>query len=146
MRRRILVCVGLVLGATVNSWGQDPPPPGFAPAQDGAGQNAPSQDDSSGPGSFFNQYSPPPSEATRPPYEGANLGGRMADPQSRYPAYGVPAGPSFIDADPWPAPRFWLKAEALLWWTKDSPVPVPLVTAGSMGDHSRCDWSAGTPS
>src|SRR4029077_2353109 len=31
----------------------------------------------------------------------------------------------------WPAPRIWLRAEALYWWTKAAPVPVPLVTLGS---------------
>lgn len=31
-------------------------------------------------------------------------------------------------------PRFWIKAEALYWWTKASPVPAPLVTLADPAD------------
>jgi hypothetical protein len=30
--------------------------------------------------------------------------------------------------------RFWLGADYLLWWVKDSPMPVPLVTTGPLPD------------
>jgi len=29
-----------------------------------------------------------------------------------------------------PPPRFWARGEHLLWWVKDAPIPVPLVTTG----------------
>ncbi|MBS0263840.1 MAG: BBP7 family outer membrane beta-barrel protein [Planctomycetes bacterium] len=40
--------------------------------------------------------------------------------------------PQFVTSNVW-VPRVWLKAEALCWWTKDSPLPVPLVTTGTTG-------------
>lgn len=33
--------------------------------------------------------------------------------------------------------RFYLHAESLLWWTKDSPAPVPLVSDGALGAGTR---------
>ncbi len=39
-----------------------------------------------------------------------------------------------LPPDAWPAPRLWIRAEALYWWTKAAPVPVPLVTLGDPGD------------
>lgn len=45
----------------------------------------------------------------------------------------APPHPSILtDGDTFP--RLWLKAEALYWWTSSSPLPVPLVTAGSLAD------------
>lgn len=38
----------------------------------------------------------------------------------------------FADADP-NGTRLWFSAEYLMWWFKDSPVPVPLVTTGTPG-------------
>ncbi len=70
MRSRILVCVGLVLSVGVHAWAQDPPPPGFAPAQDNPGQNASGQDDVSRSSSFFNQFNNPQQNASPQTYDG----------------------------------------------------------------------------
>jgi hypothetical protein len=42
------------------------------------------------------------------------------------------AAPSAAET-PAPAPPFTISAEALLWWLKDSPTPVPLVSDGPIG-------------
>jgi hypothetical protein len=40
--------------------------------------------------------------------------------------------------DPAGNPTFWMGAEGLLWWTKNQPLPVPLITTGpaSQGDNA----------
>jgi hypothetical protein len=45
-----------------------------------------------------------------------------------------PTHPAPIDFKPdtgIPAPRFWARGEYLLWWVKDAPLPVPIVTTGN---------------
>ena len=39
-----------------------------------------------------------------------------------------------IEDDEPPLPRVWFRSEALLWWSKSSPLPVPIVTNGSPDD------------
>ena len=129
MRSRILACVGLVLVGGLNVWAQDPPPPGFAPTE-----NVPGQEDVSHPGSFFSQYAVPKSDSTFTPDDRADHGDSFTDSHAPYRTYAAPASSTLIAADAWPLPRLWLKAEALYWWTKASPVPVPLVTEGSSFD------------
>jgi hypothetical protein len=89
--------------------------------------------DGSSSGSFFSQYSAPPSETGRSTYEGADQSGAFNGPyRPEIPYQSQNTVPIIQDA--WPSPRFWLKAEALYWWTKAAPVPVPLVTLGDPGD------------
>jgi hypothetical protein len=42
--------------------------------------------------------------------------------------------PAFVFDHQAPLPKFWLRSEALLWWSKGSPLSVPVVTAGSSED------------
>jgi hypothetical protein len=49
------------------------------------------------------------------------------------PVYLPPSGPLILPSGP-DTSRFWLRSEYLVWWTKDAPLPVPLVTLGSAGD------------
>lgn len=51
------------------------------------------------------------------------------------PAAGLATPPEVVIQESAPAPpRFYGSAEYLLWWIKDGPLPVPLVTAGSIND------------
>jgi len=138
MQNRIPICVGLLLCAAGKSWAQDPPPPGFAPAEDGPAADDAGPANTPNRGSFFSQYSAPPPDTNRPSYVGGDQGAGNNGAYS-----GVPFRPEVpyqsqntvpIIQDAWPSPRLWLKAEALYWWTKAAPVPVPLVTLGDPGD------------
>lgn len=52
-------------------------------------------------------------------------------PAAVAPAPSAPTLPAYTFASaPEPGPRFWGSAEYLLWWSKESPVPVPLATVG----------------
>jgi len=50
----------------------------------------------------------------------------------------IPNGPAteppLIAENTWVGPRVWGGAELLYWWVKDSPLPVPIVTSGSLHD------------
>ncbi len=132
MRNRILICVGLILSAGINLLAQDPPPPGFAPADDNPVPN--DSGPGAGSGSFFSQYSVPRQDPVHPTYDSANNQGGI--PETPYPAeipYRTQNTVPIIQ-DTWPSPTFWFKAEGLYWWTKSVPVPVPLVTLGDPGD------------
>lgn len=39
-----------------------------------------------------------------------------------------------FDAGPQPDMRLWVDADYLLWWTENAPLPVPIVTTGSLSD------------
>lgn len=80
------------------------PAQGYAPAQYGQGQLP-------GP---YDQYppGPPPNFVPNSP----------------------PASAPVIDENVWTGPRVWGGAELLYWWVKASPVSVPIVTTGSLGD------------
>ena len=134
MRIRFLTCVSVALLGTVAVRAQDPPPPGFAPAQNGSGQDDPGPSNGSGSTSFFSQFATPGSDTSRVPDAGADQGDTNSSTPAPYESYGPPPRPILIPSEAWPAPRLWLKAEALYWWTKASPVPVPLVTQGSAAD------------
>jgi Putative beta barrel porin-7 (BBP7) len=43
--------------------------------------------------------------------------------------------PPLISAAEPPLPRVWFRPEALLWWSKSSPLPAPIVTVGSLNDQ-----------
>lgn len=50
------------------------------------------------------------------------------------PVYVPPPGPLLLPVDGPLESRFWLRSEYLAWWTKDAPLPSPLVTVGSASD------------
>lgn len=143
MRTKTIISVCLILTAVANVDAQDVvPPPGFAPAPDGVSvPPAPHilPDSSSLPVSrqAFDQRN-----------ETASQGDQFFDSQSPYRSYQAPQDPPYFERGAAPYPpypdippvvpvyaysRFWLKADALYWWTKSSPLPVPLVTTGGAG-------------
>ncbi len=137
MRNGILTILAFVLTGTIAASAQDvSPPPGFLPGQDSGSSSGP-------PTPQFPQYQDAQPRQMPAPNQGPNYPG-AADPFQPYPnqpysnqPYQTPAGPMFPAApvlfppDVLPFPRFWFGAEALYWWTKDSPLPAPLVTDGA---------------
>ena len=128
MPTRISTMIVLLVAGAASAFGQDvAPPPGFVP-----GQNAnvvPTTPPAPGilPTQNFNLY------------ENNNPGQRYLPAQGDlYPEAGAPyqppPGPILVGPELMPMPRFWLRAEALYWWTKASPLPVPIVTQGSAAD------------
>ena len=117
---------------------QVPPPPGFVPGGHSSGGSF-EGNFASGAGNYG---SPPNGFDQGPNGYQPNSGGNQFDmpPASGmngYPQYGGP-GPSPYGGYPQPlvpavpavcaAPHVWGSLEALYWWSKSSPVPVPLVT------------------
>jgi hypothetical protein len=150
MGRRFLTTVSLFMAATVNATAQDvTPPPGFLPGappparitgeSSGGSSNGPgflqrfgssaASQQASGQGDDFliqgdREAQPPaPFSSDVPPTSPSYSGGSFIPPESH----------PILSAPPIYAPRFWLKAEALYWWTKSSPLPVPVITTGSTG-------------
>ncbi|HTI52278.1 MAG TPA: BBP7 family outer membrane beta-barrel protein, partial [Planctomycetaceae bacterium] len=143
-RIRSIACLGLLLTAAVPAAAQvAPPPPGFTPADEveapppasgflqnhgllkpprllGRQVDAVSAEDQS----YFNGPPPPL------PYSD----GARETEWSRYDR--PPPQPVVVEQTPvvLDAPRVWLRAEALYWWTKSSPLPASLVTSGSAAD------------
>ncbi len=126
-----VVVLVLILAGAVNVRAQDvAPPPGFIPGQESdsfpresatprflPGQDAYRRADG-GAGQY--DYFPDPEDAYQP--------------QQPFQPYLPPAGPVLFGPDVTPLPRLWFRAEALYWWTKASPIPVPIVTQGNPGD------------
>jgi hypothetical protein len=91
-----------------------------------------------GPPSAGPPYGPPPGG---PPY-GPPPGGPPYGPPPYYPeprsyvppVYVPPSGPLVIPEVSPLETRFWLRSEYIAWWTKDAPLPTPLVTTGSPSD------------
>lgn len=117
---------------------QVPPPPGFVPGGSGPGS---SFDGSYTPGG--GNYGSPPTgfgqggSGFQPNYGGNQFDVPPSNGMNGYPQYGAPAQSPYqgypqplVPAVPAtsPAPHVWGALEALYWWTKASPVPVPLVT------------------
>jgi hypothetical protein len=131
--------VVVLLGSVVATAGRAPaqdvaPPPGFIPGQDAdTSATAPAAprffpgpdayrrtESGSGPGAGPSGYIQDPGD----PYQ----------PQEIFPSYPPVAGPVLFGPDVTALPRIWFRAEALFWWTKSSPVPVPIVTQGNPAD------------
>ncbi len=135
MRFITLTCFGLILAGSLNVSAQNVvPPPGFVP---GGVDDSPATP---------MPLSPPDQRV----YSGTGDGSEVYDGSNsnRYPNHerAYPRNPRRInpitsisppvfvaDAEP-PLPRVWFRPEALLWWSKSSPLPVPIVTAGSVSD------------
>jgi hypothetical protein len=153
-RTKLLMAAGVTLATALNAAGQDVnPPPGFSPAAPRAATPGASQSNGPGSGSGFLQRlggSSAPQDSGQgsdfpafgDPYSDAPAAPQYSSSSpdvSQAPTY---SGGNFIPPDTHPvfqapavyAPRFWLKAEALYWWTKASPLPVPVITQGSLSD------------
>jgi hypothetical protein len=145
-----LTTVGLLWASAFNARGQEfSPPPGFSPGAPTTTGNTPTLDSGTQPG-FLQRFGTTPNndpytvrdedflgteDQPSPKLRPSRRSTPTTRPASSYTDNGyVPPehGPLLIAPEPF-APRIWLRAEALVWWTKDSPLPAPLVTTGSTG-------------
>ena len=122
---------GCILTSSAGSLAQDVvPPPGFIPGQETDSTPGPTS-----PPSFLKNHDSwrrPEANQGQPDYfPDASDAYRPYEPVQ---TYAPPAVPVLFGPDVTPLPRFWLRAEALYWWTKDSPLPVPIVTQGNPAD------------
>ena len=124
-----LLSIGLILaGINIVSAQGVVPPPGFSPGQvDDLPPELPSE-----PRIFSG------SGGDSEIYDGTSSGGypnrKRVSRGERYGGFPKPISPILIEAVEPAMPRVWFLSEALLWWTKSSPMPVPLLTAGSTAD------------
>lgn len=133
-----ITCFNLLLVSVATVSAQNViPPPGFVPGQ---------EDDIP-----ISPISPPPPPVPHEPRVFTGIGDdtdpytnfNSAGPARRYGATGrgsvartfPPLGPPelIVDDGP-PLPIVWFRAEALYWWSKSSPVPVPVLTQGNIND------------
>ena len=127
----LMACVSLVLLVSLPASAQEiVPPPGFSPGQidDAPSSPLPSPHVFSGSGDDSTVFDGSSSDGypTRNrilPRGRARYGKR---PESIHPVLVEEAEPAL--------PRVWFRPEALLWWSKSSPLPVPIVTVGSTAD------------
>lgn len=155
MRIIILITVGLCLiladGVTTSAQNMIPPP-GFVPGQEDDIPPTPPQEprvfpDSTSQWGTNGPISPPLTENPRI-YSGSTdhipLYGSPGGPARRYGArnrtrdvrtFPQPASPELIVSDGPPLPIVWFRAEALAWWSKNSPMPVPVVTLGNPANN-----------
>lgn len=116
---------GCLLFLNLTACGQEPlPPPGFTPTVD----NEPVPGISTEPQIFTG--STEESSVSSYPNRTRNTSGS----QTRYGRFPATTSASLFEATEPPFPRVWFTPEAILWWTKGSPVPLPLVTRGSLDD------------
>jgi hypothetical protein len=81
------------------------------------------------PGALVNPPLPPP------PGPVVNPSPFYPEPRAYVPpVYVPPTGPLLVPGEAPGSSRFWLRSEYLAWWTKDAPLPAPLVTVGSASD------------
>jgi hypothetical protein len=125
-----------MLLANTNAWGQSPiGPPGFTPGQDDSTVTNPApiasprtySGSSDFSNAFSNQYPDSISGATPYPAPPRVDRGRI---------FQQPPEPTLVLDDEPSMPRLWFRAEALYWWSKSSPLPIPVVTTGSMSDST----------
>lgn len=122
MRISFCICICLILALSAQGAAQDfVPPPGFSPGQDEDLTPAPAPRSRTGPATDYPPQLPP-------------ARGSWFPDSSPLPASEPPLGPVLLTPDVAPIPRVWLRAEALYWWTKSSPLPIPIVTQGSLAD------------
>lgn len=128
----------LALHGTASAQGFQPPP-GFAP---GNGEAEASSEGGYIPESDNIGTQPPPSiyqrgRGAQPNFSGHQIAVPTSSGMTEYPQYGGPTVPAengypqplvpAVPAAPQP-PHVWFIGEGLYWWTKASPVPVPLIT------------------
>ena len=134
MPTRIAALMVLLLAGAANVDAQDvAPPPGFAPGQSGDVFTPSPPAPGILPGGNFHSYQNDYSQQNMAPAQG-DFYPQPGAPDQPYQPYQVPAGPVLFGPQVMPLPRLWLRAEALYWWTKASPLPVPIVTQGSPAD------------
>ncbi len=138
MRLVYLTCLTLILIGGTPLWAQNVvPPPGFVPGQDDGTPPSPPADSlayprsrtSSGSGDYPNPFGNPGPNSD-PEFDPVVPGGTQRPQTFRAPS--IPTT-LFVEDGP-PMPRVWFKAEALFWWSKNSPLPVPIVTQGYPAD------------
>ena len=127
---RILTSLSVLLCWNVIASAQDVvPPPGFSPGQvdDASPDPMPEPRIFSGSSNESDVY-----DGSMPgsyPNRSRGMGrGR------RYGHFPQPISPVLIDDAEPGLPRVWFRADALLWWSKSSPLPIPLVTEGNSAD------------
>jgi hypothetical protein len=126
-----VACLILQFGVSVELFAQTPSgPPGFVPDQTDDTTPSLAQPPRTYTGSINNGFS------VATPYPNSAIGARpynLQDPATTR-VFTQPSSPILIlDAEP-AMPTIWFKAEALYWWSKSSPVPVPIVTQGNTND------------
>ena len=141
----ILVSLGVLLAGGVTASAQNViPPPGFVPGQEDDLPPTPPQE----PRGFTNGANQWGTNGPTPPaplqdsriYSGSGddtpMYGGPGGPARRYGrrTFPPPAAPDLIVNDGPPLPIVWFRAEALYWWSKSSPMPVPVVTLGNTAD------------
>ena len=95
---------------------------------------------------------PPPGNYVPPPpgYYGPAPQGMYGPPPPGY--YGAPPPPPvtygrrpiFFQGDPAADPNGWLTIDSLIWWSKNQPLPVPLITTGPASQGANAG-ALGTP-
>src|SRR5579863_8341068 len=141
---RFIVTVAVILLAVGRSSAQvgSAPPPAFepppkiSPGPSSSMMPPPLESDSSSPfttppGGSGSPVGPPPRDDI-PPFDGPPPG-----PTRTYipPVYAPPPSvPLLVPFEPIGPTRFWFQSDYLLWWTKNAPLPAPLVTSGSASD------------
>lgn len=126
----LLITPPALLFETVRVQGQDPlPPPGFSPGiVDESSQAGPAESRIFS-GSDDNSIEYDGTAGSYPNRQRNSAAG------VRYGTGSRPIHPLFLEEEVPVFPRVWFTPEALLWWTKGSPLPVPLVTRGSLDDN-----------
>ena len=135
MRISSVTLLGVVMWLTTSAGAQDAaPPPGFTPAAEYESSIDVSRSSSD---NIRDEIVSP--RISRPDLDYLTPRKRRAlrpYPHSRNPIFGV--DPNRLDGSILaPFPHLWLSAESLAWWSKASPIPVPLVTdGGALGTGS----------
>jgi len=132
VRISLFACLGLILVGSANLFAQAvAPPPGFVPGS--SDEYVPSAPPEPGIVSGQEEYSKPFGYSSSPITSGGSP--IVSRGTGSFP-YGLrpPEPPVLFSDDGPPLPKLWFKAEALYWWSKGSPLPVPIVTLGSAAD------------
>ncbi|MBI3862836.1 MAG: BBP7 family outer membrane beta-barrel protein [Planctomycetia bacterium] len=145
LRTTVFVCTAFVLATAMNASAQNvSPPPGFSPSAPASpgGVNPPGVLERLGGTSPARRFDDPaadvsnPGDSYQPPASTAPYQSHEMHPGQGY-SHGTwvpPESHAMLQSPSVYAARFWIKAEALYWWTKASPLPVPVITAGSPFD------------
>ncbi len=130
----IIACVVMTLAGSMDALAQNVvPPPGFVPG--GVDDSTSSPEPIAPPAPRIFSGSAEDSGI----YNGSSADGDILrervsprSPRRRNPITSI-SPILYPEVEP-PLPRVWFRPEALLWWSKSSPLPVPIVTAGNLND------------